>query len=122
MSRLSVQLDGVPAYLYRFQQGGYEDKRIFTCAHVEDLSDEEALGRIRAKLSELPEEIDFDEETDLFERALDLAGFAVIEGRWIPVSRASTPACEREYLEKALVQAETDARSRQLNVMRKAMR
>lgn len=120
--RISVTLDGKPAHLYRFVQGAYEDKHVIMCAHIEEFSDEEALSRVRAKLPELPEKIDFDDETDLFERALDLAGFVPIDGRWIPVSSSFPPACEREWLEKSLVRAESEARDRHMAVMRKAMR
>lgn len=112
MSRLTIQLDGRPAHLYEFVQGAYEDKRVFICAHTEELTDEQAIDRLRAKMLELPEEISFDDKLDLFERVLELAGFVPLEGPWIPISRASTPAKEREWLEEALAHAAREAKKR----------
>ena len=110
MSRISVQLDGEPAYLYRLIQGAYEDKITYLCAHRELLTPEDILARLVAATAQLPEEIDYDytadvRKPDLFEQAVALAGFEFIDGEmlggvWL---RGAHPAVtERRILERAL--------------------
>lgn len=121
MSRLSVQLDGEPVFLYKF---AYEDERRYPrggirtrrrcrnylCAHCERMTPEEVRARFVAAVKLLPEEIDYDymEESralDLFEQAIALAGFTVVDdelegGLWL---RGAHPAVtERRTLERAL--------------------
>lgn len=108
--RLSVQLDGAPAYLYRLVQGAYEDKRVYLCAHRELLTPEEILTRFETATAQLPEEIDYDYMADvrlpdLFEQAAVLAGFVFVDGEmsgglWL---RGAHPAVtERRTMERAL--------------------
>jgi hypothetical protein len=109
-NRLSVTFDGNPVHLYRLIQGSYEDRSHYLCTHAEQLSELEIRGRISAALDRLPEEIDYDymavpRAPDLFEQALVLAGFTVVDdlvplGLWL---RGSTPpATDRAALKRAL--------------------
>ena len=109
MSRLTVQLDGMPAHLYRLVQGAYEDKRVHLCVHRELLTPEEILARLEAATAQLPEEIDYvyadsgPHPPDLFELAASLAGFEFIDDSislW--VRGAHPPVTERSTLERSL--------------------
>lgn len=110
MSRLSVLLDGKPVYLYSFVQGSYEEKWRFICAHPWKLTTEDVRERIAAILPLLPEEIEIDftsqaHQPDLFEQAVVLAGFVIIEdeiltGMWAP--RLSGCVKHRDSIEDAL--------------------
>jgi hypothetical protein len=116
MKHLSATLDGKPVYLYEFIQGSYEDRRNFLCAHVEELSRAEILARVRAALKTLPEEIeDYNytaREPDLFERALLLVGFTVVEAPLALVARGvGIPATYRDSLEQSLDRFEDLART-----------
>lgn len=107
MSHLSVQLDGAPAYLYRLVQGAYEDKRVYLCVHRALLTPEDILARLRAAATLLPEEIDYDYTEplppDLFEQAVTLAGFELVEvSGYLWVRGAHMPVTERRTLERAL--------------------
>jgi hypothetical protein len=107
---LSIQLDGKPVYLYKFLQGAYEDKRQYVCAHSERLTQAGVIERLKTVAAQLPEEIEIDfmcpdRQPDLFERALELAGFTTIEDEFEGVlwlRRAHPEVTERATLERAL--------------------
>lgn len=107
-SRLSVLFDGKLVYLYEFIEGSYEDKRQFLCVHPENLSRREIYERIRGVTAQLPEKIDCDysapPEPDLFEQALVLVGFVVVNED-VPIGmliKGSDHFTERDYLEECL--------------------
>lgn len=110
MKRLQVTFDGKPVYLYELIQGSYEDKCNYVCVHAEELSRAEVNARLVAAARELPEEIKLVYSTeqprqpDLFERALVLAGFTVVDSEiTLFVARgAHPPVTERRRLERAL--------------------
>jgi hypothetical protein len=83
--RPAVTLDGKPVYLYRFVHGTYEDKRWFAAAHAEKLETPQIRVRLLEAAEEVPEELSFDEEPDLFERALKRAGFVILEDDVFPL-------------------------------------
>ena len=107
--RLSATLDGKPVYLYEFVQGRYEDRRQLLYAHVEELSRVEIIARFHTALAALPAEIeDYDymeQEPDLVERALELAGFVSVCDA-IPLGlvlrEVGTPCLYRDSLERSL--------------------
>ena len=115
--RLSATLDGKTVYLYEFVQGRYEDRWQLLYAHVEELSRTEIIERFRAALKLLPDEIEHYDymrsprEPDLFERALEIAGFVPVDDE-VPLALAlrsvGTPSRDRDRLERALNQFEEE--------------
>ena len=113
MSRLSVTYDGKPVYLYELIQGAYEDRCNYVCVHPEELSRDEIRARLVRAARELPKEIKLNysaeqpRQPDLFERALVLAGFTVVDSEiTLFVARgAHPPVTERRWLERALKDA-----------------
>lgn len=111
--RLAGLINGIQVYLYSFVQGVYEDRRHFLCAHVEQLSESEIFERLQRVSAQLPEKIEIDftapePEPDLFERALKLAGFVIVDDALTATVRmpAAHPPVESRGRLEALIKIE----------------
>ncbi len=106
MARLSAQLNGQPVFLYSFSRDRHDREQHFLCVHSEFLIPEQVRRRVLEAAQQLPAKVDFDHRmSDLFERAVDLAGFVLVDdeilvGLILPFM--STVIHERSVLEREL--------------------